>query len=166
VVASKQILQGITPSIVEALSTAEMEADDYLENCMWVILKAQDKTITPEWVSENAESRDQLMDIILYQCYLHHTMDRLGESLVGRLQKLAAMMGLKIDSDGLKQLWKRVSDDFSAKISSLSSIVPNAIGQFTENASETTTRSLPNLVESVSGAGQVSDNPEFHEVIR
>jgi uncharacterized protein YidB (DUF937 family) len=106
------------------------------------------------------------MDIILYQCYLHHTMDRLGESLVGRLQKLAAMMGLKIDSDGLKQLWKRVSDDFSAKISSLSSIVPNAIGQFTENASETTTRSLPNLVESVSGAGQVSDNPEFHEVIR
>ena len=138
---AQPLYSDLTPSLIKAMADAENEADDYLTKCIHIILLAQDSDISLDWVEDNAEGRDQMMTIVQRQCELHKIMDRLGESLAGRLQRLASMMGLQLDLPSLKRLWKQVTADFSAKITKVVSTAPNAFGQFMENSSETLTSS-------------------------
>jgi uncharacterized protein (DUF2384 family) len=125
---------------------SEVEMDDFLERAVHAILVAQDKSITVEWVEENAETRDQLFIIVSRQCELHKIMDHLGESLAERFVKLARMIGLDVDLPTLKQQWKLVSEKLSARITKVVSIADNATGLFMGSSNET--MSLPPLVET------------------
>jgi hypothetical protein len=136
----KGYMPELNPGVVKTFFDAEAEMDDYLAKAVWVILYAQDQTIKPEWVEENAESRDQLLAIVQRQCEIHKVMDRLGELLAERLGKLAQMMGLSIDLPTLKLAWKQASEVLSARIMTAASTVRNATGQSMESSLGTTSQ--------------------------
>jgi hypothetical protein len=130
-------VSGISPGIVSSIFDAEVAIDDYLEDSLLVILQAQDRTITKDWVLDNAKSRNQIFEIVMQQCALHHLMDRLGESLAERFGTIATTMGLNLDLPTLKQLWNQALGKLSAKIMTVVSTVDSVTGRFTEPSSRT-----------------------------
>jgi hypothetical protein len=136
---SQQFYTAHTPSVLDAIVEAETRIDDDLTAAVHAILVSQDKDITRDWVESNAESRDQMMSLVEKQADLHKLMDRLGESLAERLNRLARMLGFQIDLPTLKQLWKQLSADFSAKITNFVSTGPNVYSRFTESLSPIST---------------------------
>jgi hypothetical protein len=135
---SQQFITESTPSVVKSVFDAEMEVDDFLVKSVHAILIYQDKDITEDWVEANAKSRDQLMGIVERQCEIHRLMDRVGELLAERLGKLVRMMGINIDLDSLKLLWKEASEKLSARITNAALTVDSATGLFTDNTNEPT----------------------------
>jgi len=154
---SAQFVTEHNPSVIKAMSEAEIEVDDYLVKAVHIILMAQDNKITLDWVEKNAPSRDYLFKIVQKQADIHKLMDRLGESLAERLGRLAQMMGIQIDLPSLQRLWKQLTADFSAKITSLSTTVPSVLGRFTESSSETSMKS--STTNDVSKRGQDAIQP-------
>ena len=159
---SQQFITESTPSVVKSIFDAEMAIDDYLVASLHSMLIYQDKDVTMDWVEASAESRDQLFGIVQRQCELHKLMDRVGELLAERLGKLVQMMGINIDLDSLKLLWRQASEKLSAKIMNVVSTVDSATGLFTDNTKGTTSlqKSTESKDEIVSqGQGPLSQEP-------
>jgi hypothetical protein len=152
---SRDFVAQMSGNVVGEVFAAEQEVDEYLTRCMHAILIAQDDKITQQWVDDNAQSRDQMLEIIYQQCELHHVMDRLGELLAERLTKLARTMGIDLDLPSLKQLWKQVSALLSERITQVASAVGNATGPYTGNILETGSHPLNADQTSQSDVDQV-----------
>ena len=144
--------ENVSTNLVQSLFLSEIEMDEHLTRSLHAILIAQDKTITTEWVEDMAESREQLLEIVIKQCEVHKIMDRLGESLAERFAKLAQMMGIEVDLPSLKRLWKQVSEVLSARITKAASLVDSATGLSMESLSETTFQSGMEPREAVAEA--------------
>lgn len=135
---NQNVLTDYSPSFTKEMFEAELAEDEYLTKAVHAILLSQDVEVTVDWVDQQATSREELRAIINRQCEIHKIMDLLGESLAGKLGKLAQMMGVDIDLPTLKRLWKQVSEKLSERIMKAASTVDSASGLFSASTSETT----------------------------